>query len=329
MINLKGSDSLESRFYQIGLVRRIDRWLHAMPHPPVAVEISPDHVAVARWGSTRGDLEGVVVEALPAGAVMASPVETNVTQPDAVRAALRRAFGRIPSRGAPVALLVPDAVVRVFMLPFESLPRRAAEALPLLRWRLKKSVPFDVDETVVSWMRQAARDGSLEVVSAVARQRIVREYEEIVESLGAPAGVVLNSTLAALPLLEERGATLLVRLSGRTLTSVIVHNTNMCVYRSTDIPAEVNSLEPQAVLDEVFPAVAYYQDNWEAPVDRARLSGFGDREEAFQGALASGLGIHAGSMVEAEAAQGLGEPARDLIRHGLDSMTGWMLNAHP
>ena len=327
MTSLTGLNNLESRFFQVGIVRRIDRWLHAMPHPPVVVEISPNHVAVARWGSARGDLDGIVLESLPAGAVMASPVDTNVTQPDAVRGALRRAFGRIPARGAPLALLVPDAVVRVFILPFESLPRRADEALPLLRWRLKKSVPFDVDETMISWMRQSARDGSLEVVSAVARQRIIREYEGIIESLGAPIGVVLSSTLAALPLLEDRGATLLVRFSGKTLTSVIVHGPNMCVYRSTDMLAEAGLLEPQAVLDEVFPAIAYYQDNWNAPVDRARLSGFGDREEMFRGALASGLGIHAGPMVEAEGAQGLGESARDLIRHGLDSMTGWMLNA--
>jgi len=327
LISLTSSDSLESKFYQAGIVRRIDRWLHAMPHPPMVVEISPNRLAAARWGSARGDLEGVVVESLPAGAVMPSPVETNVTQPDAVRGALRRVFGRIPARGAPLALLVPDAVVRVFILPFDSLPRRADEALPLLRWRLKKSVPFNVEETVVAWMRQSARDGSLEVVSAVARQRIIREYEEIVESLGASAGVVLNSTLAALPLLEERGATLLVRISGRTLTTVIVHGVNMCVYRSTDMLGEAGLLEPQALLDEVFPAIAYYQDNWEAPVDRARLSGFGEREEMFRDALESGLGIHAGPMVEAEAAQGLGEPARDLIRHGLDSMTGWMMNA--
>ncbi len=328
MTSLTGSGSFESRFYQVGIVRRIDRWLHAMPHPPVVVEISPNHVAAARWGSgARGDLEGVVVESLPAGAVMPSPVDTNVTQPDAVRGALRRALGRIPARGTPLVLLVPDAVVRVFILPFESLPRRADDARPLLRWRLKKSVPFDVEETVISWMRQSGRDGSLEVVSAVARQRIIREYEEIVESLGAPIGVVLSSTLAALPLLEERGATLLIRFSGKTLTSVIVHGANMCVYRSTDMLAEAGLLEPQAVLDEVFPAIAYYQDNWEAPVDRARLSGFGEREEMFRSALESGLGLHAGPMVEVEAAQGLGEPARDLIRHGLDSMTGWMMNA--
>jgi type IV pilus assembly protein PilM len=327
LTSLTGTENFESRLYQIGLVRRIDRWLHAMPHPSLVVEIAPGHVAAARWGSGRGDLEDVVVESLPASSVMPSPVENNITQPDAVRGALRRVFSRIPTRGAAITVLVPDPVVRVFILPFENLPRRADEALPLLRWRLKKSVPFDVDETVVSWMRQPARDGSLELVTAVARQPIVREYEEIVESAGAAIGVLLSSTLAALPLLEERGATLLVRLSGRSLTSVIVHDSNLCVYRSTDMPAELSVLDPQVVLDEVFPAIAYYQDNWDASVDRVRFAGFGAREQIFRAALASELRVNVGSTNEAEAAQSLSEPAQDLIRQGLDALAGWMLNA--
>ena len=327
MTSLGGVESLESRFFQIGLVRRIDRWLHAMPHPSLVVEIAPGHVAGALWGSGPGVLEDVVVEALPVGSIMPSPVENNIAQPDAVRGALRRVFNRIPARGVPVAVLVPDPVVRVFILPFENLPRRADEALALLRWRLKKSVPFDVEETVVSWMRQRGRDGSLELVTTVARQRIAREYEEIVESVGASTGVLLSSTLAALPLIEERGATLLVRLSGKSLTGVIVRDTNLCVYRSTDMPADASLIEPQAVLDEIFPAVAYYQDNWGAPVDRVRFSGFGGREAVFGRALSSELKVAVGSMNETEAAQSLSEPAQELVRHGLDALAGWTLNA--
>src|SRR5581483_12156672 len=134
-------------------------------------------------------------------------------QPDAVRSALRAVLSRVPDRGAPVALLVPDPVVRVFILPFESLPRRSEEALPVLRWRLRKSVPFDVEETVVSWMRQSGHQGNLEVVTSIARRSIIREYEEILENLGAKNVVVLSSTLSTLPLLEERGSTLLARIS--------------------------------------------------------------------------------------------------------------------
>jgi type IV pilus assembly protein PilM len=313
-------------FYQSGIFRRFDRWLHAMPHPPLVVEVAGDHVAAARWGNARGHLEQVAAESLPAGSVMPSTVETNITQPEAVRSALRRVFSRVPDRGAPVALLVPDPVVRVFILPFDTLPRSADDALPLLRWRLKKSVPFDVDETVVSWMRQSGRNGNLEIITAVARRQIIREYEEIVESLDAHAGVVMSSTLATLPLLEERGTTLLARLCGRTLTTAIVYGPNLCVYRSTEMPAEAALLDPQAMLDEVFPAVAYYQDTWGASIDRARLAGFGEREDLFGSALAGELKVNVGPMADAEGARELDAPAKDLIRHGLDALAGWMLN---
>jgi type IV pilus assembly protein PilM len=326
--SLGGSTTLASQFYRIGIVQRAERWLNAMPHPVVVVEIAGEHVAAARWGSSRGHLDGVALESLPVGAVMASTVETNVTQPDAVRSALRRVFGRVPASGEQVALLIPDPCVRVFILPFDNLPRRYDEALPLLRWRLKKSVPFDVDETVVSWMRQIGRDGNLEVVIAVARQAIVREYEQIVESLGAHAGVVLSSTLATLPLLEERGATLLVRLCGKMLTTVIVNGANLCVYRATELRAEAGSLEPQAMLEEIFPAVAYYQDSWGTPIDRARLAGFGGREAVFSQALAAELKITVGPMSDAEGAATLSGPARDLVPHGLDAMAGWMMNGN-
>jgi type IV pilus assembly protein PilM len=308
---LTSTATFESKVYQIGIVRRVDRWLHAMPHPPMIVEMAPHYVAAAREAGTGVRLDGVAVEPLPAGSVMASPVETNVTQPDAVRGALRRVFSHIPPHGSPVTLVVPDQVVRLFILPFDKLPRRASEALPLLRWRLKKSVPFDMDETVVSWFRQGGRDGSLEIVAAVARQRIVREYEEIIESLGTHAGVVVSSTLATLALLEETGATLLARLSG---------------YRSTDMPSEAAQLEPQAMLDEIFPAVAYYQDTWGFAIDRARLSGFGDREPSFREALAVELKIPVGSLTDSEGAQKLDTGAKDLIPYGLDAVAGWMVN---
>lgn len=326
MTSLTASKSVTSQLYNVGFVQRIDRWLQAMPHPSVVVEIAGEHVAAAHWGK-GGQLDGLAVESLPAGALTPSTVETNITQPDAVRAALGRILGRVPDRGAPIALLVPDLVVRVIILPFDNLPRKADDALPLLRWRLKKSVPFDVAETVVSWTRQVGREGNLEVVTAVARQSIVREYEQAVESLDAHAGVVLSSSLATLPLLEEHGSTLLVRLCGKMLTTVITHGSSLCVYRSTEMPAEARTLEPQAMLDEVFPAVAYYQDTWEAPIDRARLTGFGDRQETFGSALAAELKIKAGSMADAEAVQHLETSTKDLVHNGLDALAGWMMNA--
>jgi type IV pilus assembly protein PilM len=323
---LSSTTSLGSQFYQSGPVQRLDRWLNAMPHPSLVVEIAGTHAAAARWGKARGSLESYAVEPVAEGAIAPSPVEVNIAKPDAVRNSLRRVFSRVSARGPDVALLIPDPVVRVFILPFETFPRRSDEALPLLRWRLKKSVPFDVDETVVSWMRQAGREGNLEILTAVARRRIVREYEEIVESLDVKVGVVLSSTLATLPLLEERGAALLVRMCGRTLTTVIVHTGNLCVYRSTEMSAEAGLLDPQAMLDEIFPAIAYYQDAWGGMIDRVRMSGLGTREELFRRALTGELKVAVGLLADSEQASTLDSTARDLLQLNLDALVGWSAN---
>ena len=63
--------------YQNEFARKVARWLDAMPHPPLAIEISPERVAAARWSRT-GSLDGFAVEVLPSGAIIPSAVETNI-----------------------------------------------------------------------------------------------------------------------------------------------------------------------------------------------------------------------------------------------------------
>lgn len=317
---------VSGQLLQLGPFHRLERWLYALPHPSIVVEVAPSFVAAAHWGMARGHLESYAIEPVPPGAVTASPVEANLAKPEAVQNALRRVLSRVPLRGSDIALLIPDPVVRVFILPYETFPRSAADALPLLRWRLKKSVPFDVDETVVSWMRQTGREGNLEIVAAVARQGIVREYEQLAESLGARSGVVLSSSLATLPLLEGHGATLLVRMSGRALTTVIVRDSSLCVYRSTDMANEADLLDPQAMLDEIFPAIAYYQDTWGGTLDRVRLSGLGAREDVFRRSLSEEVKVPVAPLADAEDALLLGAGTRDLMQHDMDALVGWMMN---
>ncbi|HEV8075780.1 MAG TPA: hypothetical protein VGP66_08015, partial [Candidatus Acidoferrum sp.] len=158
--------------YKIDAVRRFMRWLDATPHPTVAIEFTPDQVSAARFTRT-GSLDGFAVEALPPGALVPSAIETNLASPIAVKAAVAAVSKTLKLKDEAAALLVPDPVIRVFVQHFDDFPRSADEAIPMLRWKLKKSVPFEVDETLLSYMRQQPRGEGVDVVTAIARLRII------------------------------------------------------------------------------------------------------------------------------------------------------------
>src|SRR2546429_4282817 len=123
--------------YRSGRVRRMARWFNAMPHPPLAIEISPERVSLVRW-SRGGALEDLAVEALGPGVLAPSAVAANLVDLAAVKAGVESVCKRLHVREGDAALLLPDPVIRVFVQHFEDFPRSSAEALPLLRWRLRK-----------------------------------------------------------------------------------------------------------------------------------------------------------------------------------------------
>lgn len=325
---MSSAAGIRQGIYQSGFVRRVAGWLDASPHPLLACEISTEAVSAARWARPGGGLEGVAVEPIPAGAIVATAVETNLIDANAVRAAVGRAFDRLKAKPQEVVLLLPDVVIRVFVLHFEVFPRSQSEALPILRWRLKKSVPFEAEETLISYMRQAPISDGVDVVAGLARLRIIREYEGLMESAGMTPGAVMTSTLSVLPLLDDRRPVLLARIAGTTLATAIVRGGALCGYRCIELPAALARLSPQALLDEIVPLAAYYQDSWHESVGLVRLAGFGPRLEEFATSLERELNCPVGSLLAAAAAEGrLSDDDRPLIDRELDALVGWSVNS--
>ena len=306
-------------------MRHLTRWLEAIPHPPLAMEISSERVAVARWSRT-GSLDSFAVELLPPGTVVPSAVETNLVNPAAVTSAISKACERVRSREEDVALVLPDPVIRVFVQHFEEFPRSADEAIPMLRWKLKKSIPFEADETIISYMRQPPREAGIDIVTALARLRIVREYESLAEAVGLHPGVVLSSSLAAISLLEDDKATLLARVSGTALTTAIVRSDVLCGYRCTELPAHGANLTPQMLLEEIFPVAAYYQDTWHEGIASVRLAGLGARLAEFVRPLEDEFHCQVRSLLQSAVSAGrIKDDMRQLADRELEGLVGWML----
>jgi len=323
---LSSTADFRQGIFKSGLVRHFVRWLDAGPHPPLACEITPGQIAAVRFTRTGG-VDGFAVEALPPGAIVPSAVEPNIVNTSAVRTTMGSVFSRLGAQGMDVALLLPDPVIRVFVQHFEEFPRKPQQALPILRWKLKKSVPFETEETQISYMRQQPREEGVDVVTGLARQRIVREYEALAEAAGLHPGVVLSSSLAAISLLDDRGPTLLARVSGTSLTTAIVRQGILCGYRCTELPEDSSRVTPAVLLEEVFPVAAYYQDTWQEEIRSVRVAGLGRRLDEFTGPFEAEFHCPIRGLLSAAAADGIirGD-ARPLAERELDGLVGWMLH---
>jgi type IV pilus assembly protein PilM len=322
---LSSTATFRQGIYKSNAVRRVARWLDAMPHPPLAIEIAHDRVSGARW-SRSGGLDGFAVETLAPGSVTPSAVETNLVNVVAVKMAVTNVCTRLRAKGEDVALILPDPVIRVFVQHFEQFPRSPQEAMPMLRWKLKKSVPFEADETLISYMRQAPREDGVDVVTALARLRIIREYESLAEGAGLYPGLVLSSSLAAIAILDEHKPTLMARVSGAALTTAIVREGVMCGYRCTELPAHGVHLTPQMLLEEIFPVAAYYQDTWQEGIQSVRVAGLGARLPEFVRPLEDEFHCEVRSLLHTAISEGrIQDDARPLAERELEGLVGWML----
>jgi type IV pilus assembly protein PilM len=320
------TEGIRQGIYQSALIRKVAQWLDAPPRPLLVCEISAEHVAAARWARRTWALEGFAIEPLSPEAINPTAIETNLLNGTELRAAVESVFRQLDVKGQELALLVPDPIVRVFVLHFDSFPRSAAEATPLLRWRLKKSVPFEAEETLISFMRQAPREDGVDIVTGLARLRIVREYEQLLEGVGMTPGVVMSSTLASMPLLDDTKPCLLARVAGKSVTTAIVREGILCGYRCTDLPTRVIDLSPQELLDEIYPVAAYYQDSWSEGIAAVRLAGLGERSSEFTDPLEKELGCPVSSLLASAAADGrIGSTLRPLAQNDLDPLIGWTL----
>jgi Tfp pilus assembly PilM family ATPase len=182
-------------------------WLSS-PLPDAAIQIARECVAIAVVGQRGGDpvVQGYAIEPLPAGAVTPALTTANVTNSAVVAEALLRAIDRVGMRPRRVALVIPDPAVRVSLVRFDQVPARHEDLEQLLRWQIRKSAPFPVDDACLTFDLSTRTDQGAEFLVALARRDIVREYEALCEEAGMHAGLVDLATLSVVNLCLAGGA---------------------------------------------------------------------------------------------------------------------------
>jgi type IV pilus assembly protein PilM len=242
--------------------------------PRLACEIAADRVLVGRLAEDRRSLEVCAARELAPGSVVPDLVEGNLRQREAVKEAVAAALRSVAPRSHDVIAVVPDAAVRVVLLEFDTLPADTEEAVSVVRFRLKKSLPFDVDKARVSYHSQKTNDG-VRVVAAVALASVVEDYEAAVREAGFSPGVVLPSMLAALGAAEGQRPTLIVKVDSRTTSIAILNADQLQLFRTLENTRGVTVTGDQ-LAEDVYPSVVFFQDTYHLNIEKIFVAGISD-----------------------------------------------------
>lgn len=266
------------------------------PKPKVACEISADRVLTGRLADQGKVLEACAVRELAPGSVVPDLTENNLRQPEGVRKAINDALASVVGRSRDVIAVLPDAAVRVVLLDFDTLPSSADEAESVVRFRLKKSLPFDVDKAKVSYHVQTSL-GGLRLVAAVALTSVVEDYESAFRDAGYSAGIVLPSMLAALGAAEADRPTLVLKVDARTTSLAILDTGQLLLFRTLENTRGV-TITGEQLAEEVYPSVVFFQDTYHTNIERIYVAGLPESGGAAP-ALRAQTGADVRELVEA------------------------------
>ena len=247
--------------------------------PAVAVEIAAGRVSAAslEWRGGQPVVAAHASEPLPDGALVPSLTTANAHDRAAVVGALSRLLDKL-GRPRRIGLILPDVVAKVSIVRFEQVPARTQDLDQLVRWQVRKSAPFPIEDAQVSYVPGLRADDGHEFLVTVSRRDVIQEYETLCAEAGAHAGLVDLATLNVInAVLAGAGAPaadwLLVNIAADYTSIALLRGPNLIFFRNR--AAETDG----TLADLVHQSAMYYED---------RLKGSGFSRVILSGASAAG-----------------------------------------
>jgi len=242
--------------------------------PKLACEIAADRVLAGRLLDNGSGLEACAARELAPGSVVPDLVENNLRERDTVLAGIESALNSVAGRSRDLIAVVPDAAVRVMLVDFDTLPADQEEALGVVRFRLKKSLPFDVEKAKVSFHAQKVSD-EVRVVAAVGLTSVIEDYETAFQEAGYSPGVVVPSMLAALGAADGKRPTLVVKVDAHTTSIAILNEDQLQLFRTLENSRGV-TITGEQLAEEVYPSVVFFQDTYHLNIERIYVAGLSE-----------------------------------------------------
>jgi type IV pilus assembly protein PilM len=148
----------------------------------------------------------------------------------------------------------------------------------VVRFRLKKSLPFDVEKSKISFHAQKVKE-EVKVVAAVALASVIDDYEAAFRAAGFSPGVILPSMLAALGAADGKRPTLVVKVDAHTTSIAILNEDQLQLFRTLE-NSRGTTITGDQLAEEVYPSIVFFQDTYHLNIERIYVAGLADAASA-------------------------------------------------
>jgi len=162
-------------------------------YPPVAVEIDRGQLTLVRVTPRRRSrpvLESFLIQPAPEHAVGASIFRPNLGSLDDLTRQARALFDRSGTKPGRVSLILPDNLAKVSIVSLPERPSTGKQLREMLRFKLRRSVPFRLEEATISSWALPGSGPEFHVLVAVMMRSVVEQYEAAFEAAGARPGLI-------------------------------------------------------------------------------------------------------------------------------------------
>jgi len=270
---------------------RLSRWLTRgapaegggpglkVKYPPVAMEMEASQLSLARLArdkQKRWHLTSHELVEVPPEVIESEVFRVRVKSPDRLRDIVAGAIQKEGVKTTGISLVLPDHVARVALLPFEELPRTRREIIEMVRWKMKKAVPFKVEEASVDYQAMPGTAENPEkgftLLAVLIPTLIVEEHEAAFTRQGIHPGLVDLSSFCLAQLyrsviekdVSAGGDYMMLNITGACFTVMIFRAGRLIFYRCKTFALggeeNGNGGGDRLVRREIQSSLLYYQE---------------------------------------------------------------------
>jgi type IV pilus assembly protein PilM len=161
-------------------------------YPPVAVEFDRREIVLVRVARKRGApvLQAQHVRELPQPPGFVPLLRPHLGNLDETVRRLRQMLESTGTKPGRVSLVLPDNLAKVSILELPELPSSRAQLHEMVRFKLRKSVPFRMEEAGMTIQVLPGSTPGVSLLVALVLKAALEPYEKVLEAAGTRPGLV-------------------------------------------------------------------------------------------------------------------------------------------